>query len=219
MARRKDTIVSILGSSYFQPIANLIDHWLERPHHRPNRVQSGYYEHGYAASVILLLVAMFESYVMRLRYVQGSKVPSTARNALDVVFSLFTRLRHRKALIDVYVLRDSIFHNHLWEIEFSWAGSPSMVLHRASKHPASGDKKYTARVNPQTRRTKALGVNVVPTRIDRRDVLKTFETVWKTLLLFETQNRSQCYVSHERVRYRGKNLLFPEVIGQLRSAL
>jgi hypothetical protein len=219
MVRTKETLVSILGSSYFQPIANLVERWNAFPHHRPNKVQSGFYESGYASSVILLLVAMFESYVVRLRFVQGSKVPASAHTALDVVFAIFPRLRHRKALIDVYVLRDSIFHNHLWEIEYSWGGSPTMVMHAASKHPAFGDKKYSARVNPSTRRTRALGVNVVPTRVDRRDVLKVFDTIWKTLLIFEAQGRFQCYVSHENVRFAGKAVLFPDVLRQLRSTL
>lgn len=219
MLQKKETLVSILGSSYFQPIANLVERWKAVTPHRPNKVQSGFYEHGYASSVILLLVAMFESYVVRLRFVQNSKVPATARTALDVVSALFPRLRHRKALIDVYVLRDSIFHNHLWEIEYSWGGSPAMVLHGASKHPAFGDKKYIARVNPKTRRTRALGLNVVPTRVDRSDVIKVFDTLWKTLLIFEAQDRFQCYVSHENVRFSGKTMAFPELLVKLRRAL
>jgi hypothetical protein len=165
--------------------------------------------------VILLLVAMFESYVVRLRFVQGSKVPVDAHTALDVVFAVFPRLRHRKALIDVYVVRDAVFHNHLWEIQYSWGGSPSMIMHTASKHPAFGDKKYGARVNPVTRRTRALGLNVVPTRVYRRDVLKVFDTIWKTLLLFESKDRFQCYVSHEHVRFAGESVLFADVFSHL----
>lgn len=215
MARAKDDQVSILGSSYFQPIADLIDRWLALPRPRSNAVQSGYFEHGYAASVVLLLVAMFESYVVRVRYIQRVAVPTDLRNALDVLIHLYPRLRHRKALIDVYVLRDAIFHNHLWEIEYSWGGSPSMVLHAAVKHPAFGDKKYSARVNPNTRRTKALGLSVVPTRVDRRDAKLVFGTVWKTLLFLESKNRNQCYVSHIHIRFRGKTVLFGDLIGHL----
>lgn len=219
MVRKKERQVSILGPSYFQPIANLVERWKVFTRHRPNKVQSGFYESGYASSVVLLLVAMFESYVVRLRFVQGPKVPATARTALDVVFSVFPQLRHRKALIDVYVLRDSIFHNHLWEIEYSCGDSPTMVMHLASKHPAFGDKKYAARVNPTTRRTRALDLNIVPTRVDRRDVLKVFSTIWKTLVLFEAQNRFQCYVSHRTVRFAGKTMLFSDVVDQLRSTV
>lgn len=218
MPKTKEKLVTILGSSYFQPITNLVERWVTFPRHRPNKVQSGFYESGYASSVILLLVALFESYVVRLRFVQGQKVPASARTALDVVFAVFPRLRHKKALIDVYVLRDAIFHNHLWEIEYSWRGSPTMMMHSASKNPAFGDKKYAARVNLKTRRTRALGVNIVPTRVDRRDALKVFDTIWRTLLVFESQDRFQCYVSHQHVRFAGKTALFPDAVGRLRNA-
>ena len=193
----------------------MLDRWLARPSHRPNAVQSGYYEHGYAASVTLLLVAMLESYVVRVRYIQRSVVPANLRTAIDVLLHLYPRLRHRKALTDVYVARDAIFHNHLWEIDYSWGGSPSMVLHGAVKDPAFGDKKYSARVNATTRRTKALGISVVPTRVDRGDVKKVFETVWKTLLFLEGKNRNQCYVSHLHVRFRGKSVLFGDLVQYL----
>jgi hypothetical protein len=215
MARGKQALVSILGSSYFQPIANLVEQWKVFTPHRPNKVQSGFYESGYASSVILLLVAMFESYVVRLRFVQSSKVPVTSRTALEVVLAVFPRLRHKKALIDVYVLRDAIFHNHLWEIQYSWGGSPTMVMHAAERHPAFGDKKYQARVDPTRRRTRALGVNVVPTRVDRRDARKVFETIWKTLLLLEAQDRFQCYVSDQHVWFAGKTVPFSDVFAQL----
>lgn len=165
--------------------------------------------------MILLLVAMFESYVVRVRYVQRPAVPVRLRTAIDVLLHLYPRLRHRKALTDVYVVRDALFHNHLWEIEYSWGGSPAMVLHGAIKDPAFGDKKYSARVNPNTRRTKALGIAVVPTRVDRRDARKIFETVWKTLLFLEAKNRNQCYVSHIHIRFRDKTVLFGALIAHL----
>jgi hypothetical protein len=211
VTRTRNSQVSILGSSYLEPIADLLDRWLSHPSHRPNAVQSGYYEYGYAASIILLLLAMFESYVVRVRYIQRSSVPATLRTAIEVLLHLYPRLRHRKALIDIYVARDAIFHNHLWEIEYSWGGSPAMVLHGAVKDPAFGDKKYMTRVNPVTRRTKALGICVVPTRVDRRDVKKVFETVWKTLLFLEQKNRYQCSVSHLHVPFRGETVLFGDL--------
>jgi hypothetical protein len=212
VARTVDSLVTIMGSSYFQPIADLLDRWLSRPSNKPTAVKSSSYEHGYAASVILLLVAMFESYVVRVRHVQQSSVPTKVRTAIDVLLHLYPQIRHIKALTDVYVVRDAIFHNHLWEIEYSWGGSRPMILRGAVKHPAFGDKKYAARVNPTTRRTKALGIAVVPTRVDRRDAKKVFETVWKTLLFLEAKDRNQCYVSHIYIRFRGKSILFGDLI-------
>lgn len=90
-----------------------------------------------------------------------------------------------------------------------------MVLHGAVKDSAFGDKKYSERVNPENRRTKALGLSVVPTRVDRRDVKKVFETIWKTLLFLEQNNRDQCPISHIQVRFRGKTVRFGDLIGYL----
>jgi len=118
----------------------------------------------------------------------------------------------------VYVLRDAVFHNHLWEIEFSWGGSPAMVMHGATKDPAFGDKKYTARVNPNTRRTKALGLSIVPTRINRTEARKVFQTVWKTLLFLENKNMNQFSVSDTHIRYRGKTVLFSDLIDEFKNA-
>lgn len=212
MAQTKNALISILGSSYCQPIADLIEQWMSRPQPKSNTVKSSLLECGYAASVVLLLVAMFESYVVRVRHIR--RAPPKLRTALEVLFHLYPRLRHRKALKDVYVLRDTIFHNHLWEIEYS-CGSSGIVLRGAVRNPAFGDKKYFVRVNPKTRRTKALGLSVVPIRVDRRDARRVFQTVWKTLLFLEYKNRNQCYVSQLDVRFCGKIVLFGNLVRRL----
>jgi hypothetical protein len=162
---------------------------------------------------------MFESYISRLRFAQRSHPAANARNALDVLFGIYPSLSFKRALTDVYVLRDSIFHNHLWEIEFSWTGSPSTTFHGAVLDPAYGDAKHRGRVNTKTRRTKALGLNIVPTRVDRRDALKVFKTVWKALLFLESKDRWQCYVSDQHIRYQREALLFGDLQDKLASAL
>lgn len=219
MPRKKEKQVSIVGSSYFQPIADLVDKLLKHPKHAPNAVQSGFYENGYAVSIILLLVAMLESYIVRVRYIHNSMVPAKIRQAIEILIKVYPTFRLKKSLTDIYVLRDSIFHNHLWEIEYSWHSSPSMILHSASKNPAFGDIKYAHRVNLKTRRTKALNLHVVPTRVDRRDAYKVFITVWKTLLYLESKDRSQCYISHIHVRFRKKTILFGELIKEIAESL
>ena len=94
-----------------------------------------------------------------------------------------------------------------------------MILRSATKNTAYGDKKYNARVNQVVHRTKALRLSVLPSRVDRTDVLKVFDTIWKTLLVFEATDRFQCYVSHENVEYRGNTRLFSELRDEIRNAL
>jgi hypothetical protein len=219
MTRGRSRLVTILGSAYFEPIADLIDRLTRSIRQRPNRVKSGEHESGYAASCVLLLVAMFESYASRLRWAQGPKVSDSTRTAVDVVLTVFPNLRHRKALQDVYVLRDLLMHGHVWEVEYEWGGPVPLKLLDAKMHPAYGDKKFKARVNMSTHRTKALGLSVFPSRVDRADLVKVFDTIWKTLLIFETDGRIQCYVSHLQVRYRGRLVLFSSLATELRDAV
>ncbi|TKS63591.1 MAG: hypothetical protein EWM73_01299 [Nitrospira sp.] len=219
MPRHPEKLVTVLGSAYFQPITDLVERLIQMKRARPTRVQSAYNESGYAAAGVLLLVAMFESYVSRVRFAQPKLVADATRIAPDVVLSVFPKLRHRKALEDVYVLRDLLMHGHLWEIEYEWGGPVPMVLKSATLHHAYGDKKFRRRVNSTTHRTKALSLSAFPSRVDRRDLLKVFETLWKTLLRFEAQDRFQCYVSHLHVRFKGKPVLFADLQGKIKSAL
>lgn len=219
MPRVREKMVTVLGSAYFQPIADLIEQLTRRKPARPSRVQSTHNESGYSAACVLLLVAMFESYTSRIRFAQASLVQDSDRSAVDVVLSVFPKLRHRKALQDVYVLRDLLMHGHLWEIEYEWGGPVPMVLKNATLHTAYGDSKFRKRVNMQTHRTKALGLSAFPSRVDRRDLLKVFQTLWKTLLRFEAQNRFQCYVSHLHVRFRGRSVLFSALEQELKNGL
>lgn len=219
MLRGREKLVTVLGSAYFQPITDLIDRLISVKRQRPNRVKSSSNESGYTAACVLLLVAMFESYVSRVRFANRSRVSNRARSALAVVESVFPRLRHRKSLEDVYILRDLLMHSHLWEIEYEWGGPTPMVLKTATMHPAYGDKKFTQRVNLKTHRTKALRLSVFPSRVDRTDLLKVFDTIWKTLLQFEQADRFQCYVSHLHVRFRGRMVLFSSLRDELQNAL
>ena len=218
MTKKNQTIVSILGSSYFQPIANLVDRWFTKAHPKTNSVQSGYYEHGYAASVIILLIAMFESYIVRVRYLNSSAVPEDVRSAIYVLKNVYPKFRCFKALTDVYVLRDVLFHNHLWEIDFSWGGPQGMLKNNASLHPSFGDKKYRNRVNQKSLRTKAIGLSVIPTKVNRTDARKVFQTIWKCLLFLENKDFNQCSVSHTHVWYRKKNILFGDLIEEFKKA-
>ena len=219
MPRQRDSLVTVVGSAYFQPIGDLVKRLVRRKPHRLNRVQSGYDEHGYSASIVLLLVAMFESYMSRVRFVQPGRVKTQVKSALDVVRAVFPSLRHMSALEDVYVLRDLLMHSHLWEIEYEYGGPVSMVLKQATLHPGYGDKKFLARVNMKTHRTKALGLSVFPSRVNRRDVLKVFETIWKTLQRFEKQNLNQVSVSNVRIRFGTQRMLFSELHDELEHAL
>ena len=218
MPRHRDSLVTVVGSAYFQPITDLMERLLRRKPPRPNRVKSGHDEHGYSAAIVLLLVAMFESYMSRVRFIQPTRVAAKVRSAQDVVLAVFPKFKHKKALAEVYVLRDLLMHSHLWEIEYEWGGPVPMVLKDAKLHPGYGDQKFRDRVDMKTHRTKAIGLSVFPSRVDRRDVLKVFDTLWKTLIRFQKQDLNQVSVSNLHVRFRGQSVLFASLRDEIQNA-
>jgi hypothetical protein len=211
-----ETSVSILGAGYFQPIADLVDRSLKWPATKRNAVKALHYDNCYSVSIVLLLVAALESYATRLRYFHGAPPKGKAGTVAKYIKHVFPGFRMVKALTEVFVLRDAIFHNHLWEVEFTWR---PMTLKSATLVPYKEDAKFNAVVNPATRRTRNLRLHVVPTRVDRRDALKVFDVVWKTLLFLERKDRNYCYVSAQNVAFRGRMQPFVGLREVLANAL
>jgi hypothetical protein len=212
---REDQLVTIIGSAYFQPIADLLDRLLSLPNQDPNEVKVSNREVGYSASVIALLVVLLESYAMRVRYINRTTVPIKRISVPLYLKSLYSDFDMTDEVTEVFVVRDVIVHNHLWEIDFTFEDESVMKLLKAEKEASSGDPKYNDHVDVSSRKTKTLGLNVVPVKIGKRDVYEIFQTVWKTLLFLENKDRNQCYVSHLYVKYRGKTAIFGELLKEL----
>jgi len=161
---------------------------------------------------------MLESYVMRVRYINRDRFPIKRIPVADYLPQLYPDYQRSNELTEIFVVRDVIAHNHLWEIDFAWSEESVMTLLQAEKESTAGDEKYKKVVNKQLR-TNALDLNILPTKVDRTDVFKVFDIVWETLIFLESKNRNQCYVSHLYVRFNGQTKLFGELRDELRNAL
>lgn len=177
-------LVSIIGCSYFQPIADLIRRLSVLPTLGTNDVKVNPDENGYSVSIILLLVSMCESYVMRVRYINRILYPIKKISVVRYIQDLYPDYRNIDALSEVFSLRDLIAHNHLWEIDFTWAEEPGMTLINAKLEKTAGDKKYHNTTDEPTRKTKTLALNSVPIKVGRDDVHKAFKVVWNTLIFW-----------------------------------
>jgi hypothetical protein len=218
MIESPDQLVTIVGSSYFQPITDLLARLIGQPKPASSEVQTSSHENGYCASLVLLLVTMLESYVMRVRYINRGRFPIERISVSDYLRQLYPDYQRCRELTEIFVVRDVIAHNHLWEIDFAWSEESVMTLLQAEKESTAGDKEYKKVVNKQMR-TNTLDLNILPTKVDRTNVFKVFDVVWETLIFLESKNRNQCYVSHLYVKFNGQTRLFGELRNELRNAL
>jgi len=152
---------------------------------------------------------------MRVRYINRNHPSSQTTNVLEFLKSLYPAFPDFDCLVETFILRDLLAHNHLWVIEFLWDDEIGMKLLDAKKHSLSGNRKYKDHVDIGNRKTKQLGLNVFPTRVNRMDVGKVLKTIWDALIYLEGKNRNQCYVSHLPVQFEGKPAKFGELISNI----
>jgi hypothetical protein len=214
----KDTIVSIIGSQYFQPIADLLGAFLKRTPPKSDAVNAGYYEGAYVVSIILLLVAAVESVAARDRYF--NKKPAARKHiAVPEYMKEMYGYRGYARLSELYVIRDAIFHNHVWVLDFLAYESGNRQLLSANRISWSGNDRLTQRLKSGTRRTKLLGLNAIPSQMDRRDLLKVFDVAISALHFFERRGANPVHVLRGTVGFQGVRTPFAELRERLANAL
>lgn len=202
MVSQDDSLVTIIGSAFFQPIADLIFALKSLPEGQ-NEVQVSSAQNGYSCSICVLAVITLESYVMRSRYVNKEARTIDRKTCVEFIKSLYPDFDRIEELREIFVLRDIIAHNHLWNINFAWDEEVGMKFLGALKDPSSGDTKYNNCVNMDTLKTKKLELNVNPIKIGKPEVATVIKEVWNALIFLENKNRNQCYVSHLPIK-KGK---------------
>lgn len=208
--------VTVVGSAYFQPIADLVQNLLRKPPGGPFPTGTGAHENGYSASLVVLLVAVLESYTSRLRFVRNSELTAGGRSTPDLLAEYFPDLPMKEELAEVFLLRNIVAHNHIWHLDVSdceGAGSPT--LSTPQELGFQTNKHYDAVVDVVARKTRKLGLPASPTAVGRRDVLRVFEVVWSTLTFMNRKDFGHTPLSDQTIGYGGKFRQFEELIGEL----
>ena len=201
--------VSIMGDTYFEPISILLEEL--KNHHKNSNGCTNAYVNGFASSVCILSVVCLESYVMRVRYKNQATQDEIKKPVSEYLTNLYPDFPNKDELEEVFVIRDILAHNHLWEMSFLPVAGQGMKFIESNKKNG-GDKKYINRVDSSSKLTKKLGLNIIPTEIGMLDAKAVIQTIWKILLFLENKNINQCYVSGSWVKHNGQMMKFCDVI-------
>ena len=123
-------IISVVGTSYLQPISDLLEKLLKRPVERQGPAGTGHHENGYSAAIIVLLVTVLESYAARLRFVRVEEETAGNLSTPALLAAYFPALPTREELIEVFLCRNVLAHNHIWHLDVSDCsqfGSPTLA--------------------------------------------------------------------------------------------
>ncbi|MDP2878800.1 MAG: hypothetical protein Q8N74_04645 [Sulfuricella sp.] len=209
-----ETTISCIADAYKQPLADLVVNVHQR--------QSvwAYIEKDYAIPLILLSVAMFESYMVRAAFLalpadQRLHIPATLEEQvvsgnLETGNKIFRRLYADYPMMveidEVYVLRDALTHNHLWEFERSDGVALRRIL--------GGNASYKNNVDFDTLKTKSLELPIVPGHQDWFTASKCFRVLWDAWGYIETREPRHVVSRKGAFNVRIKPNCFPQFEGR-----
>lgn len=118
-------------------------------------------------------------------------------------------------LEELFVVRDVIAHNHVWEARFLRNDDAGMTLIVAELLKGYGDNKFNRVLDPTNRKTRLLGINLFPTRICHDDAVLVLKNAVEFLLFLEDEGGHFMNISLQYVMVNGELRPFTEIVANL----
>jgi len=196
--------------NFLQPIADLCDRMLRLPSSEPNEVQTSVMENGYAIAVIGLIAFLFEGACGRARYFKDLTAVGIRalgnyqgkRWSAAETLRTFGETALAEKIEEIFVVRHAIAHAHLWkakvdEIDLRFIEPPTRL-------PGYGDKNFDRIVDPSSRTTRKLKLDVFPTRIHRGTAITVLKECADALQSLELKHEEFLPLAHRTVLFRGE---------------
>jgi len=194
--------VSVLFPNLLQPIVDLFDLMEQKGPTGPNPVQASRNENGYSVSIAILAALAIESVCNRVRYVLGD---TDRKEAFQTLREDLGAVELADDVEEVFVVRDAIAHNHLWEATIAENDEKGLDLISATLRPGYGDKKFARIVDTKTRQTRRLHLDVFPNRIHRKTAIVAIQKCAEVLRFLEKKDIR--FVSIEPIIVRGSEVV------------
>lgn len=215
-----DSMISVVAPYLQQPIADFVTELIVRGFQPGDRLSANFHENGYSAAAILLLAAMLESMLQRDRYFlgqsnRGLRVSGDSSKYLKETLR-YRRHSHVRELFDV---RNALAHNHMWEVKYTLSSIGNRVHRRSTLTPGSHRLQIQPNQNARIPRTRTVKFNLVPSRIDRTDLVKALDVCNHAFThLYRKEQRPVQFLAN-RVVCGKQRLPFKELVEVLRNEL
>lgn len=218
---QSETVISVVAPHLQQPVSDLVAKLIAIGFRRGDRVSADFYENGYSASAILLIAAMMESMLQRDRYfLQKSKPRLKLKDESAAYFKECLGYRRHQRVREFFDLRNSLAHNHIWEINFRVPDAGYRTHRTSTLLPGSHRLKNAPGPNARIPRTSLVKFNILPARVDRTDLIKAFDVFNHAMEHLHKKEQVPVEFLNHAVRCGGKRSLpFKLLVDELRNAL
>ena len=219
---KREKIISCIGLGYIKPILDLYKGLISYDYSRNSKIKVSPLENGYSVSIIVLSVLIVESYLNRIKYLEKNK--SKNLKFFENKFGKENPHLYKK-LIEIYILRDLIVHNHIWLSSYEYDDNyneikiyQKLLNGYGSKRGKKGDWKYNLYVNKKTKKTKCLELNVNPIKINTKDVKIVLKVLKELFELFDNTNPSYSVMKNNSFEFNGDFKNFSEIVDEITTS-
>lgn len=213
MAGSATGMVSVIGINLLEAIVQFAETLESTALVEPGEVQAGPQENGYSCAIVTLNALVFESAINRTRYVRQETCDDDSVNYFAKVTS---NAELAKDVDEVVAVRDAIVHNHLWKADIVWDDKLKLMFNTPpTLLDGFGNKRQRRIMNPKTRLSRRLGLNLFPLRIWRRDAYVSLRVVALTLEALEAKDASYFPISNQQFKFRGQMTTLKKVVDAL----
>jgi len=203
--------ITCIGTNILESIITLYETAKSFSYSGKSKIRVSSRENGFAVSITILSVLLIESILNRIKYLKSD----TEKNNVEFFKNQFTKeILLYKKLKEIYILRDVIIHNHIWEINYVYNNNYEETKIQRKLTQIYGDKKFRECLNEQMHKTKILKLNIIPTKISLKDIIIIFKAIKKLLIFLKKKNRNYIYLN-EYYKYDGKLLTFLDIINTI----
>ena len=198
------------GFSLLYPLLQLLETLETASPVKPNEVQTGAWENGYSAAIVVLSVFILEAAINRIRYFEGQEGSKPTEYFATINPELAADVD------EVFALRDVIVHSHVWDVKTQHArGQGLKFIEEPKIRMAYGNKRFKKVVDPKSRLSWRLKLNFFPSRIWRQDAHIVLGTVKQALMALDSMKPAYRDMHNVSCLFRGQDVRFYEVIEEV----
>lgn len=184
--------VTILGTSFLEPILLLWKKLNESNFLGYNEIRKSMNENGYSCSIISLGIFCMESFITRMRYIDGDNLSVREITSFTYFKNKYSSEQDFiKKITEIFVLRDLIAHNHLWEINYG-IDDKFREININKNNMSWNDSKFNRSVDLVKEKTNLLGLEIIPTKIGKEDVKKVLIALKEFLDFISSKDNRYC---------------------------
>ncbi len=214
---KREEIISCIGISYIEPILTLYEELISHNYSGNSKIKVSTRENGYSVSIISLSILTVESALNRIRYLEKSR-----ESNLKFFQIKFNNSSLYDKLVEIYVIRDLIVHNHIWKIRYTFDQNynetkiyQKLLEGYGNKRGRQGDWKYNTYVNKRTKKTKNLKLNVNPIKLGITDVKIVLNVLKELFEFFDSENPSYFALENYHFKFNNEFKKFSEIINEI----